>query len=79
MIPRPGSSLSRIKQQHQNLQSNLQNKQKEKKLPTKEEFIKQRDFVGSIILLDYEKMLNKENIHNQIWLAYCYFHNGDYE
>ena len=61
MIPRPGSSLSRIKQQHQTLQANTQNKQKEKKLPTKEEFIKLRDFVGAIILLDHEKVLNKES------------------
>lgn len=79
MIPRPGSSLSRIKQQHQSLQVNTVNKQKEKKIPTKEEFIKQRDFVGAIILLDHEKMLNKDNTNNQLWLAYCYFHNGDYE
>lgn len=79
MIPRPNSSLSRIKQQRQNLQVTVQNKQKEKKIPTKEEFIKQRDFVGAIILLDYERMLNKENTNNQLWLAYCYFHNGDYE
>lgn len=64
MIPRAGSSLSRIKQQHQTLQANTKNKQKEKKLPTKEEFIKLRDFVGAIILLDHEKVLNKENVHN---------------
>ncbi len=79
MIPRPNSSMSRLKQQHQNLQVNTVNKQKEKKIPTKEEFIKQRDFVGAIILLDHEKMLNKDNTNNQLWLAYCYYHKGDYE
>lgn len=76
---RPGSSLSRIKQSHQSLQVNTVNKQKEKKIPTKEELIKQRDFVNAIALLEYEKLMNKDNTQNQLWLAYCYFHNGDYE
>jgi intraflagellar transport protein 56 len=79
MIPRPGSALSKIKKQHQNLLVNVVNKQNEKKIPTKEEFVKKRDFVGAITLLEHEKMLNKDNILNQLWLGYCYFHNGDYE
>jgi hypothetical protein len=53
---RPGSSLSRINQQKQNLQTNIVKKQQEKKIPTKEEFIKQRDFLGAITLLEHEKM-----------------------
>lgn len=53
---RPGSSLSRLKQQQTNIQSNINKKQQEKKLPTKEEFVKQRDFVGAITLLEHEKM-----------------------
>ena len=76
---RPGSSLSRLNQQQKNLQINTIKKQQEKKIPTKEEFIKLRDFLGAITLLEHEKMLNKDNIQNQLWLAYCYFHNGDYE
>ena len=57
-------------------------KKQQDKIPTKEEkeeFIKNRDFVGAITLLEHEKILNKDNVTFQLWLAYCYFHNGDYE
>ncbi len=53
---RPGSSLSRLNQQQKNLQLNVVKKQQEKKIPTKEEFIKLRDFLGAITLLEHEKM-----------------------
>lgn len=76
---RPGSSLSKMKQQHHSLSQTTVKKQKESKIPTKEEFIKLRDFQGAITLLEHEKMLNKDNVKIQLWLAYCYFHNGDYE
>jgi intraflagellar transport protein 56 len=55
-MQRPGSSLSRLKQQHQNLNVQVTKKQQEKKIPTKEEFVKNRDFVGAITLLEHEKM-----------------------
>lgn len=77
---RPGSALSKLKKQQQIL--NVQTggtKQKEKKTYSKEEFIRQRDFTGAITLLEHEKMLNKDNVQNQLWLAYSYFHNGDFQ
>jgi intraflagellar transport protein 56 len=55
-MQRPGSSLSRLKQQHQNLNVQVTKKQQEKKIPTKEEFVKNRDFIGAITLLEHEKM-----------------------
>jgi hypothetical protein len=55
-MQRPGSSLSRLNQQTKNLQTNIIKKQQEKKIPTKEEFIKQRDFLGAITLLEHEKL-----------------------
>lgn len=57
MMKRPGSSLSRLKQQYQNNISNNPGKKKQQQeIPTKEEFIKQRDFIGAITLLEYDKM-----------------------
>ena len=55
-MQRPGSSLSRLKQQHQNLGLHTVKRQQEKEIPTKEEFVKQRDFLGAIILLKHEKL-----------------------
>lgn len=78
-MKRPGSSLSRLKQQHQNLGLHTMKKKQQQEIPTKESFIKQRDFIGAITLLEFEKILNKENLQHQLWLAYCYYHNGDYE
>ena len=60
-MQRPGSSLSRLKQQHQNLNVQVTKKQQEKKIPTKEEFVKNRDFVGAITLLEHEKTMFKIN------------------
>ena len=78
-MKRPGSSLSRLKQQHQNLGLQGVNKKQEQELPTKEDLIKKRDFINAITLLEQDKILNKDNQQIQFWLAYCYYHNGDYE
>lgn len=76
---RPGSSLSRIKEHTKTLQVTTVNRQKEKKIPTREEFVKQRDFVGAITLTEHEKVSIRDNVQLQLWLAYCYYHNGEYE
>ena len=77
-MQRPGSALSKLKLQQQNLHANVTQKAVQKKIYTKEEFIRNRDFEGSITLLEHEKLLNKDNLNNQLWLAYSYYHNGDF-
>lgn len=75
---RPGSSLSKLKQQHQNLNMNITKKKQKAEIPTREDLIKKRDFSGTITLLDFDKIQNKDNYSSQMWLAYAYFHKGDY-
>ena len=77
-MQRPGSALSKLRIQQQNLHANVTQKKIEKKTYTKEEFISNRDFEGAITLLEHEKLLNKDNLNNQLWLAYSYYHNGDF-
>ena len=78
-MQRPGSALSKLRNQQKNLKATIsQSPMSQKKTYTKEEFIKNRDFEGAITLLEHEKLLNRENINNQLWLAYSYFHNGDF-
>ncbi|MCQ2816308.1 MAG: hypothetical protein MJ252_03480 [archaeon] len=55
-MQRPGSALSKLKKQQQNLQVNTTTKPVEKKEYKKEDFIKNRDFEGAITLLEHEKM-----------------------
>lgn len=56
MLKRPGSSLSKNKQQYQNLNSTNVKKSQQQQIQTKEEFIKQRDFMGAVILLEFDKL-----------------------
>ena len=66
-MQRPGSALSKLRNQQKNLKATVsQNPMQEKKTYSKEEFIKNRDFEGAITLLEHEKFLNRENINNQL-------------
>lgn len=56
MLARPASASIRLKQQIHNSQVNTVKKKVEKAIPTKEQLIKERDFVSAITLLEYEKM-----------------------
>lgn len=44
-----------------------------------EEFLHNCDYVGAITLLDFERKSREERPHLLMWLAYSYFHNGDYK
>jgi len=60
-------------------------RKKEKKVPTKEDFIKKRDFTGALALLEFQRR-NGDNIDSEedeiellMWIGYCAFHLGKYE
>ncbi|KAM7538629.1 hypothetical protein Aperf_G00000050619 [Anoplocephala perfoliata] len=53
--------------------------QKRKELPKLEEFLSSRDFVGAITLLEFERHTDKPKKDINLWIAYCYFHLGDYK
>lgn len=44
-----------------------------------EDFLNNCDYVGATTLLDFERKLREERPHLLMWLAYSYFHNGDYK
>ncbi len=46
---------------------------------TPKDFIKTRDWVGAIGYLENEKSFTDSKPETNLWLAYCYFHNGDYK
>lgn len=36
-----------------------------------------RDWIGAVALLESERTVNIQ-VENSLWLAYCYFHMGEY-
>ena len=43
-----------------------------------EDLLKSCDFVGAVTLLEFEQKAREERPDRLLWLAYSYFHNGDY-
>ena len=52
---------------------------KKKKLPKLEDFVGARDYTGAVTLLEFERANKKNDIQTAMWIAYCYFHLGDYK
>lgn len=48
------------------------------KKPRLQEFLRQRDFTGACILLEYQRQSNSGDANLLPWLAYSAFHLGDY-
>ncbi|XP_035215358.1 intraflagellar transport protein 56-like [Stegodyphus dumicola] len=48
------------------------------KVPTLEEFVKNRDFTGALTLLEFSRNSGKGDLRNDLWIAYCAFHLSDY-
>ncbi|GIY25285.1 intraflagellar transport protein 56 [Caerostris extrusa] len=48
------------------------------KVPTLEEFVKNRDFTGALTLLEFTRNSGKGDLKNDLWIAYCAFHLSDY-
>lgn len=74
---RPGSALSRAKASKQ--QAVLPNvPKKENKMPKLQDFITDRDFTGASTLLELQRTgARDEKLF--LWLAYSYFHSGEYK
>mmetsp|Transcript_56086 Transcript_56086/g.88899 ORF Transcript_56086/g.88899 Transcript_56086/m.88899 type:complete len:564 (-) Transcript_56086:239-1930(-) len=53
-------------------------KKAEGQKPDLDEFLDKCDYIGAITLLEFEKVSKTERPHLLMWLAYSYFHNGDY-
>ena len=72
---RPGTSISKAKVKSSAPEDGMYNKVQVEKLPTLQDYIKKRDWIGAVALLESERNLNIQ-VENSLWLAYCYFHMG---
>ena len=53
--------------------------QAQKKIPTLEKFLADRDYTGAMSLLDFQRNSGKGSANVSLWLAYCAFHAGEYK
>lgn len=76
---RPGTALTKQKQKRAAAQKAAPGKKAEAAKPELQEFLNTCDYVGATTLLEFERKAREERPHLLMWLAYSYFHNGDYK
>lgn len=74
---RPGTSISKAKVTKSSGDEGGLKKVAQEKLPTLQDYLTNRDWIGAIALLENERNVNI-HVENSMWLAYCYFHMGEY-
>eukprot|EP00118_Oscarella_pearsei_P016283 m.154107 g.154107 ORF g.154107 m.154107 type:complete len:556 (+) comp38632_c0_seq8:115-1782(+) len=52
---------------------------RKKKVPEMLDFVAQRDYMGAIALLEFNRSTGESSEESDLWLAYCAFHLGDYK
>jgi hypothetical protein len=48
-------------------------------VPSLEELIAARDYVGAITVLNSKRQNSKNDVKLTEWLAYAYYHNGEHD
>uniref|UniRef100_A0A8C5BQY8 Intraflagellar transport protein 56 n=1 Tax=Gadus morhua TaxID=8049 RepID=A0A8C5BQY8_GADMO len=55
------------------------NKSRTKKIPDLEEYLQQRDYLGALTLLEFQRDVGEREEHADLWMGYCAFHLGDHK
>lgn len=74
---RPGTSISKAKVTKSSGDDMHYNKVALEKMPTLQDYLTSRDWIGAVALLENQRTANIQ-VENSLWLAYCYFHMGEY-
>lgn len=76
---RPGSSLTKGRQRRAAAAPKITpGKKAEQAKPDLQDFLNSCDYVGAVTLLEFQKKAREERPNLLTWIAYSYFHNGDY-
>uniref|UniRef100_A0AAQ5ZKE9 Intraflagellar transport protein 56 n=1 Tax=Amphiprion ocellaris TaxID=80972 RepID=A0AAQ5ZKE9_AMPOC len=54
-------------------------KKNKTKVPGLEEYLQQRDYLGALTLLEFQRSVGEKEEHADLWIGYCAFHLGDYK
>uniref|UniRef100_A0A672HDF1 Intraflagellar transport protein 56 n=1 Tax=Salarias fasciatus TaxID=181472 RepID=A0A672HDF1_SALFA len=49
------------------------------KVPSLEEYLQLRDYLGALTLLEFQRSIGEKEEHADLWIGYCAFHLGDYK
>uniref|UniRef100_A0A3Q3DM99 Intraflagellar transport protein 56 n=1 Tax=Hippocampus comes TaxID=109280 RepID=A0A3Q3DM99_HIPCM len=58
---------------------NEKKKKNKSKVPTLEEYLQQRDYLGALTLLEFQRSIGEQEEHADLWIGFCAFHLGDYK
>ncbi|XP_051997559.1 intraflagellar transport protein 56-like [Xyrauchen texanus] len=59
--------------------SEKKRKNKTKQFPRLEDYLSQRDYLGSLTLLEFQRNGGVSVEHSDLWIGYCAFHLGDHK
>ncbi|KAF7654445.1 hypothetical protein LDENG_00069740 [Lucifuga dentata] len=72
--------LSRVKPAVEGETPVSEKKKKNKiKVPRLEEYLQQRDYLGALTLLEFQRDIGEKEENADLWIGYCAFHLGDYK
>uniref|UniRef100_M3ZW22 Intraflagellar transport protein 56 n=1 Tax=Xiphophorus maculatus TaxID=8083 RepID=M3ZW22_XIPMA len=54
-------------------------KKNKTKVPSLEEYLQQRDYLGALTLLEFQRSIGEKHENADLWICYCAFHLGDYK
>ncbi|XP_061883038.1 intraflagellar transport protein 56 [Entelurus aequoreus] len=54
-------------------------KKKKNKVPSLEEYLQQRDYLGALTLLEFQRSIGEQEVKTDLWIGFCAFHLGDYK
>ncbi|XP_016117968.1 intraflagellar transport protein 56-like, partial [Sinocyclocheilus grahami] len=54
-------------------------KNKAKKIPRLEDYLNQRDYLGALTLLEFQRNGGLSVEHADLWIGFCAFHLGDHK
>uniref|UniRef100_A0A7S0WYC0 Intraflagellar transport protein 56 n=1 Tax=Chlamydomonas leiostraca TaxID=1034604 RepID=A0A7S0WYC0_9CHLO len=76
MIPSKARAAPTVKRSGAGTDAGGQDKPK---IPDLDTFLNNRDYQGSIALLQFKRHANRHDVRNLEWLAYCHFHYGEHD
>ncbi|XP_054635770.1 intraflagellar transport protein 56 isoform X1 [Dunckerocampus dactyliophorus] len=73
--------LSRVKPAVGGEAANISDKKKKNKtkVPGLEEYLQQRDYLGALTLLEFQRSIGEQEENTDLWIGFCAFHLGDYK
>uniref|UniRef100_A0A3B4AKZ2 Intraflagellar transport protein 56 n=1 Tax=Periophthalmus magnuspinnatus TaxID=409849 RepID=A0A3B4AKZ2_9GOBI len=57
----------------------IRDKRKRNKVPALEDYLQQRDYLGALTLLEFQRSIGEKGENADLWIGYCAFHLGDYK